>query len=124
MKLAGCRFVTSVALLLVVAGAADAADITVATSSELSSAKTKVNPGDTVWMNGGTYTSAVAPSKSGSESAWITFKAVDGELPIIFRYGQHGPRGHGLVGGGRAAEASLPVRTWRVVLRPWQAELG
>src|SRR5204863_4945184 len=35
-----------------------------------------VNPGDTVWFAGGTYTNTLAPTVSGTADAWINIKRV------------------------------------------------
>src|SRR5438552_3044438 len=40
-------------------------------------------PGDTVYLRGGTYNEAVSLTTSGTATAWITFSAAPGELPII-----------------------------------------
>src|SRR5690349_13835527 len=39
--------------------------------------------GDTVWIRGGTYQGAFNVANSGTASAWITFSAYPGELPIL-----------------------------------------
>jgi hypothetical protein len=46
-------------------------------------AYTKVIAGDTVYVRGGTYNQRIAPSKSGTADARITFAAYPGETPII-----------------------------------------
>lgn len=47
--------------------------------------------GDTVYLLGGTYTNQyIRPSKGGSSSAWLTFKAVDGQLPVLVGNGSSG----------------------------------
>lgn len=42
-----------------------------------------VNPGDTVLVRGGTYSGRVLITRSGTASAWITFKNYSGEKPVI-----------------------------------------
>ena len=44
---------------------------------------TGAEPGDTVWIRRGTYNGAVNFTGSGNAGAWITFRAYQGELPII-----------------------------------------
>jgi hypothetical protein len=39
--------------------------------------------GDTVYIRGGSYTGAYSVTNSGTASAWITFQAYPGELPIL-----------------------------------------
>lgn len=47
--------------------------------------------GDTVYLLGGTYNNQyIRPSSSGTASAWITYKAVDGQLPILKGTGASG----------------------------------
>ena len=79
------------------AAAAQAADYYVATSGTHSAAGTMAapwtfakaisatgaGPGDTVYVRGGTYNGAVNFTRSGSAGSWITFRAYQGELPII-----------------------------------------
>jgi hypothetical protein len=48
-----------------------------------SSAVGKGAAGDTVYLKGGTYSSGLNVSASGSASAWLTIAAAPGELPII-----------------------------------------
>jgi hypothetical protein len=43
----------------------------------------KPSAGDNVYFRGGTYTSSLYINKSGTSSAWITFAAYPGELPIF-----------------------------------------
>ena len=41
-------------------------------------------PGDTIYLLGGTYSGQyIRNGASGNSGAWITFKAVDGQLPIL-----------------------------------------
>src|SRR5215471_13848723 len=41
-------------------------------------------PGDTVYIRGGSYTEGVSSiPRSGTSAAWITFSAYPGELPIF-----------------------------------------
>ena len=42
-----------------------------------------VNPGDTVYVRGGTYNEKVIITRSGTSNAWITFKNYQNELPIV-----------------------------------------
>ena len=42
-----------------------------------------VSSGDTVLVRGGTYSERVTLTKSGTSSAWITFKNYQGETPVI-----------------------------------------
>ena len=79
------------------AAAAQAADYYVATNGSASAAGTMAapwtfakaisatgaGPGDTVYVRGGTYNGAVNFTRSGSAGSWITFRAYQGELPII-----------------------------------------
>ena len=53
-----------------------------ASPCSLGTAVGKPNGGDTVYLLTGTYT-GLRPSKSGSASAWITFAAAPGAVPII-----------------------------------------
>ncbi|KYF75479.1 hypothetical protein BE17_33665, partial [Sorangium cellulosum] len=51
------------------------------------------NAGDTVYIRGGTYTgwsNGIHPTKSGTQAAWITFRAYPGELPILDGGGSDG----------------------------------
>src|SRR4249920_3824226 len=43
----------------------------------------KTNPGDTVHLADGTYSTSLLPNRSGSAGAWITYIADDGALPIF-----------------------------------------
>jgi hypothetical protein len=49
----------------------------------LGTAAAKPSPGDIVCLRGGTYNSGLFVTVSGTSSAWITFAAYPGELPII-----------------------------------------
>ncbi|MEJ5198674.1 MAG: right-handed parallel beta-helix repeat-containing protein, partial [Anaerolineae bacterium] len=42
-----------------------------------------VNPGDTVYVRGGTYNEAVRVTRSGAAGAFITFAAYPGETPVL-----------------------------------------
>jgi hypothetical protein len=71
--------------------------------------------GDTVYLLGGTYSGGyIRNSASGTSSAWITFKAVDGQLPIL--------DGNG--GGGCGVEPSAAVQYVRfdgIASRNWNS---
>ena len=49
----------------------------------LTKAAQLAQPGDTVMVHGGVYNNLVLIGKSGTASAPITFKAVEGEKPVI-----------------------------------------
>ncbi len=90
-----------IAVLLATTGAAQAADRYVSGTGldsnngnteqtayrTLNKAATVVNPGDTVWILDGTYSSTqwvgVSFTRSGTENAWITWKAKPGHHPEL-----------------------------------------
>ena len=96
------------AALTTVAAVAHAADYYVATNGSASGAgtmaapwtmakavgSTGAGPGDTVYIRGGTYNGAVNFTRSGNSGAWITFRAYQGELPIL-----QGTTGSGISSG-------------------------
>ena len=43
----------------------------------------QLQPGDTLWMGGGTYTESADVNNSGTASNWITIAALPGEKPIL-----------------------------------------
>jgi hypothetical protein len=54
--------------------------------ASVTNAVNSAQPGDTVYLRGGTYSgwsASVHPVRSGTASAWITFEAYPGELPIF-----------------------------------------
>ena len=56
------------------------------TPASVSSAVNSAQPGDTVYFRGGIYSGwsgTIHPVRSGTASAWITFEAYPGELPIF-----------------------------------------
>ena len=55
--------------------------------------------GDTVWIRGGNYSGPFQVTNSGTASAWITFQAYPGELPIL-----DGGGGGGVGFGGSLAQ--------------------
>lgn len=60
-----------------------------------------VEPGDTVWVGGGTYDeqadqyNAISLRKSGRPDAWITLRAMPGERPLVLTTGWHGLQAYG-----------------------------
>lgn len=48
------------------------------------------NPGDTVWVRGGTYSGSVFFTKSGSAGSYLTVSAYPGELPVVDGGGSSG----------------------------------
>jgi hypothetical protein len=56
---------------------------TLSTPCSLGTAAGKPKPGDIVCLRGGNYTSGLFVTVSGTASAWITFAAYPGELPIL-----------------------------------------
>jgi hypothetical protein len=56
---------------------------TLASPCSLGTAAGKPKPGDIVCLRGGTYSSGLFATVSGTSTAWITFAAYPGELPII-----------------------------------------
>lgn len=112
--------------LTLFAAAAQAADYYVATNGSTSGAGTMAAPwtfakavsstgavpGDTVYVRGGTYNGAVNFTRSGSAVAWITFRAYQGELPII----------QGTGGSGVSSSSAQYVRAPRA--RPERARVG
>ncbi len=48
-----------------------------------STAAGRAQAGDTVYLRGGTYSGTLRPAHSGTSSAWITFAAYPGELPVF-----------------------------------------
>lgn len=53
-----------------------------ATPCSMNTAVGKPSPGDTVYLLSGTY-SNLRPSRSGTASAWVTFAAAPGALPVV-----------------------------------------
>lgn len=72
-------------------------------------------PGDTIYLLGGTYPGQyIRNGASGNSGAWITFKAVDGQLPIL--------DGGGGVGCGVEPNAAVQyVRFDGIASRNWQS---
>ena len=64
-----------------------------------------VNPGDTVLVRGGTYNEKAMLKRSGTSSAWITFKNYPNELPIVDGTGITMSWGTGLVQLGDSSNA-------------------
>jgi MYXO-CTERM domain-containing protein len=72
-------------------------------------------PGDTIYLLGGTYSGGyIRNGASGNSGAWITFKAVDGQLPIL--------DGGGGVGCGVEPNASVQYVIFDgIASRNWQS---
>jgi MYXO-CTERM domain-containing protein len=72
-------------------------------------------PGDTTYLLGGTYSGQyIRNGASGNSGAWITFKAVDGQLPIL--------DGGGAAGCGVEPNAAVQyVRFDGIASRNWQS---
>jgi MYXO-CTERM domain-containing protein len=72
-------------------------------------------PGDTIYLLGGTYSGQyIRNGASGNSGAWITFKAVDGQLPIL--------DGGGGVGCGAEPNASVQYVIFDgIASRNWQS---
>jgi hypothetical protein len=70
-------------------------------------------PGDTVFIRGGNYTEAVSLTTSGTSSAWITFSAYPGELPIF--------DGGGGGGTGFGSSTAQYIRVVGLVERNWNS---
>lgn len=49
----------------------------------LSKANNKVQPGDIVFIRGGEYQEVLRPGRSGSQDAYITYRAYPGEKPVL-----------------------------------------
>lgn len=64
----------------------------------LSQAANTAQAGDTVYLRGGTYSGTLNPANSGTSSAWITFQAYPGEVPI---FDGGGSGGSGVGSGSR-----------------------
>ncbi len=58
---------------------------------------TGASPGDIVYIGGGTYTSRISIGVSGTASAPIVFRAVEGEVPILDQNGVTQPTGEAAV---------------------------
>ena len=71
-----------------------------------------VKPGDTVFIHGGTYTESVSLSVSGTASAWITFSAFPGDLPIL-------DGTNAAVGTGFGSSTAQYIRVVGLVARNW-----
>lgn len=69
--------------------------------------------GDTVYIHGGTYSESVSPPKSGTASAWITFSAAPGELPIL--------DGNGTGGSAFGNGTAQYIRVVGVAARRWNS---
>ena len=109
------------AVVSLVAAAAQAADYYVATNGSTNAAgtmaapwtfakavsSTGAGPGDTVFVRGGTYNGAVNFTRSGSAGSWITFRAYQGELPII----------QGSGGSGVSSSSAQYVRFMGIAVR-------
>lgn len=54
-----------------------------ASATTITNASMNAKAGDTVILAGGVYHERIMPANKGTSSAWITFKAADGALPII-----------------------------------------
>ncbi|HET9931555.1 MAG TPA: right-handed parallel beta-helix repeat-containing protein [Polyangiaceae bacterium] len=54
-----------------------------ASPTTIPTASMNAKAGDTVILAGGVYHDRIMPANKGTSSAWITFKAADGALPII-----------------------------------------
>lgn len=121
------RLTPRAALFLLVSSPslASAADYFVATSgsdrnpgteaapfASIRQAASVTNPGDNVFIRGGTYTQGVTVARSGSAGAWITFAAYPGEVPVL--------EGGGGGGTGFNIEASF-IRVRGLVARNWSA---
>ena len=72
-------------------------------------------PGDTIYLLGGTYSGQyIRNGASGNSGAWITFKAVDGQLPIL--------DGGGGVGCGAEPNAAVQYVIFDgIASRNWQS---
>jgi MYXO-CTERM domain-containing protein len=70
-------------------------------------------PGDTVFIHGGTYNETVNPPRSGTSSAWITFSAAPGELPIL--------DGNGTGGGAFGNGTAQFIRAVGIAARSWNS---
>jgi hypothetical protein len=68
-------------------------------------------PGDTVFIHGGTYSESVIPGHAGTSAAWITFRAVPGELPVL--------DGNGAGGTGFSAGGTGFIRVVGLASRRW-----
>ena len=69
--------------------------------------------GDTVYLRGGTYSGSLTPQNSGTASAWITFAAYPGELPIF--------DGKGAGGTGIGSSTAQYVRFVGLVARNYSS---
>jgi Right handed beta helix region len=84
--------------------------------SSIRNAATRVVAGDTVHIHGGVYNESVSPANGGSSSsAWVTFEAVAGELPIL-----DGGASGGL-GTGFSTQGMSFVRVIGIASRRWQS---
>jgi parallel beta-helix repeat protein len=101
MKLAAPASLLGLTSALPVARAADhyasptgSGDCSQSSPCSIGTASRNAQPGDTVYLRGGRYGGTLNPANSGNSGAWITYRAVSGELPI-FDGGQSGGTGVG-----------------------------
>ena len=73
----------------------------------------KTNPGDTVHLADGTYNTSLLPTRSGNATAWITYAAADGAVPIFM-----GPGNDTLSTGVGTSSASY-IRFVGLVAQNW-----
>ena len=86
---------------------------TLAAPFTVNKAASTAKAGDTVYLRGGTYTGSLNPLNSGTASAWITFSAYPGELPIF--------EGKGTGGTGIGSSTAQFVRYVGLVARNYSS---
>jgi hypothetical protein len=69
--------------------------------------------GDTIFIHGGVYSESVVPGHAGTATAWITFQAAPGELPIL--------DGNGAGGTGFSAGGTGFIRVVGLASRRWSS---
>ncbi|MCF6278791.1 MAG: T9SS type A sorting domain-containing protein [Flavobacteriaceae bacterium] len=74
-------------------------------AASLATANDNIQPGDTVFVRGGTYNRSIDPSTSGTANAKITYKGYNSEMPFV----------QGNIGAGKGNPTKVNDRSYIVV---------